>query len=618
VAIDPKLLLQTFLAESEENLAGIEQALLALEASPDDAEVVKTLFRAAHTLKGNALALGFPAIGELAHATEDLLAQIRNGSLRADRSVISLLLRAEDALRALVGRATAGPVSLDAAQHALVAELTAPRGASAEAALPPQPVPPPPDRPPEPPPEEPAALTLRHPAPATPSPHASGAAEARGRAPAETSRRPTLALSTLPPGTRPLDPAQRRNTLLMEGRGRTLRVDIAKLDELLNIAGEIAIARSRLAAMLERLEGDAARATLDAHREADRLYADLQDLVMKTRMVPVGGLLRQFGRVVRDLAEARGKHVRLVIEGEDVEVDTAVVEHLRDPLNHMLRNAVDHGVEPPAIRKGRGKSAEGTVSLRAFHQGGSIVVQVSDDGRGIERRRVLDKARMRGLLGPHEEPSDRELLEMIFLPGFSTADAVTEISGRGVGMDVVRRNVEAIRGTVDVSSREGEGTTFDLRLPLTLAIIQGFLVDVAGETYVVPVDSVEECVELGGDDRQRRGATGVVNLRGEALPWVRLREVFAACSGPAPARESLLVVRHPGGRAGVLVDHLIGENQIVIKSLGRLFQRVRGVAGSAILGSGRVALILDVATLLRDAMEHQGDHDAAREGRVSA
>ncbi len=378
---------------------------------------------------------------------------------------------------------------------------------------------------------------------------------------------------------------------------RSLRVDVARLDRMLNLSGEIAIARGRLTDMLERRTSLTIDEILEAHRESDRLYLDLQELVMKARMVPVGPLFQQQLRAVRDLARAQGKQVRLVIEGADVEVDTSIVEHVRDPLTHMVRNAVDHGIETPEVRAGRGKPPTGRLVLRAFHHGGSIVVQVEDDGNGLDRARIAAKARALGLA---PEPGDA-LLRLVFEPGFSTSERVTEVSGRGVGLDVVRRNVEALHGSVSVESAEGLGTTLTLRLPLTLAIVQGFRVGVGAETYILPLDSVVECLDLPAGAAEPGEATGVLGLRGQPLPFMRLRHHLGV-PGDAPAREAVVVVRHGEATAGIAVDHLLGESQTVVKPLGRMFQGLPGVAGSSILGDGTVALILDVGGLLREAL----------------
>jgi two-component system chemotaxis sensor kinase CheA len=378
---------------------------------------------------------------------------------------------------------------------------------------------------------------------------------------------------------------------------RSLRVDVAKLDRMLNVSGEIAIARGRLTDMLERRTSLTIDEILEAHREADRLYLDLQELVMKARMVPVGPLFQQQLRAVRDLARAQGKQVQLTVEGAEVELDTSIVEHLRDPLTHMIRNAVDHGIEKPEVRAGRGKSPTGRLALRAFHDGGSIVVQVEDDGNGLDRTRIAAKAKALGLA---PEPGDA-LLRLVFEPGFSTRERVTDVSGRGVGLDVVRRNVEALHGSVSVESAEGRGTTLTLRLPLTLAIVQGFRVGVGAETYILPLDSVVECLELPAGVGEPGEVTGVLGLRGQPLPFLRLRNHLGV-PGDAPGREAVVVVRHGGATAGIAVDHLFGESQTVVKPLGRMFQGLPGIAGSSILGDGTVALILDVGGLLREAL----------------
>ncbi len=355
---------------------------------------------------------------------------------------------------------------------------------------------------------------------------------------------------------------------------RTLRIGVDKLNRMLDLVGEIAIAR----------------ATADTEK-LDQLHAQLQELIMRARMVPVGPLFRRYARTVRDLAAAHGKNVRLVTVGDDVEVDTSAVEALRDPLAHMIRNAIDHGIEPSARRVAMGKPPVGTITLEARHDAGSIIVRVSDDGAGLDNSIMANP-------------------DVIFESGFSTASEVTDMSGRGIGMDVVRRAVESLRGTISIASREGEGTTFTIRLPLTLAMIDGFSVSAGDETYVVPMESVVECVEIPGrpgfspaGDESRaeaRPTTGVLLLRNEIVPFVRLRNLFGLM-GEAPARENVLVVQHDGVKAGLAVDALHGAAQTVIKPLGDYFDEVPGIAGSSILGNGRVALVLDVPELLRIA-----------------
>lgn len=388
-----------------------------------------------------------------------------------------------------------------------------------------------------------------------------------------------------------------------EAEARTLRIDVAKLDRMLNLTGEIAIARGRINQMLESL-GQMGRDILEAHREADGLQLELQEQVMKARLVPVGPLFKQYGRTVRDLAQAHGKSVTLDVEGGDVEVDTRVVERLRDPLTHMIRNTIDHGIESAELRSALGKAPEGRLTLRAAHEGGLIVIQVVDDGAGFNRRRIAERARETGLAAAPEQLPDSELLSLVFAPGFSTAEAITDLSGRGVGMDVVRRNIESLRGTLSIESVEGVGSTITIRLPLTLAIIDGFGVGVGDETYVLPLDAVRECLALPADTHEDGNGRGVMELRGKPLPYLRLRSLFSH-AGAVPARQHVVVVSHEGTEAGIAVDALYGESQAVIKSLGRNLGTLPGVSGSTILGSGRVALILDVAQLLSMAHSRQ-------------
>lgn len=533
--LDRELLVQAFATESDEVLTSMEQQLLALEASPDDDATIHSLFRGAHTIKGSSSMVAFDDVRELAHDLEGLLERVRSKALRADGSLVNLLLRGVDLARTAIRDASAGrpaPGALPAfrAEVRRAAEGRAGDAvASAQGAV---------------------------------APAAVGAA-----APAATPR--------------------------------TLRVDVSKLDRMINLSGEIAIARGRLSDMLERRTSLSVDELLEAHREADRLYLDLQDLIMQARMVPIGPAFQQHFRTVRDLAAAQGKQVRLALEGEDVEVDTAVVEHVRDPLTHMVRNALDHGMELPAEREARGKHPCGRLTLRAFHEGAQVVIQVADDGKGLDRERILRRAVERGLVAEGAQLSEQEAFGLVFEPGFSTAEKVTEVSGRGVGMDVVRRNVEALRGSVSVESAPGAGTTVTLRFPLTLAIIQGFRVSVADDVYILPLDAVAECVEL--PQGSGRGRQGVLDLRGQPLPFVRLREHFGL-GGDPPARENVVVVRYAGAAVGLAVDALLGESQTVIKPLGKMFQGIRGISGSAILGDGRVALILDIAGLLRDAL----------------
>ena len=368
--------------------------------------------------------------------------------------------------------------------------------------------------------------------------------------------------------------------------------------------GEIAIAQGRLRRMIAEVPGERGRRLLDIQREAEDLQRNLQESVMGVRLVPVGPLFQQFARSVRDISQSHNKLARLEISGAEVEVDTRVLENLKDPLLHMLRNAIDHGVEMPDARHAKGKNPCGLLKLSAVHSAGNIVIQLSDDGAGFNRERIRAKARALNLISGDEKLPDQELFNLVFTAGFSTADHVSDLSGRGVGMDVVRRNIDLLRGTIEIRSTPDLGTTFCIRLPLTLAIIDGFSVVAGGETYVIPLELIKECVELPpeqiSDERY-----GVINLRSEPLPFMRLRKAFECTSSSLPRRENIVVLRHDEGSAGIAVDKLLGECQAIIKPLSRLFRNVRGVSGSTILDDGRVALILDVSTMLREIVsEH--------------
>jgi two-component system chemotaxis sensor kinase CheA len=540
--LDRAELLQIFSAESEENLRDMELAFVQLESSPQDEETLQAIFRAAHTLKGNAAGLGFPALAKFAHGVEDVLDGLRTGAMVLTTSLATILLQTVDALRQLVVAAVKGTDELLCEHLELLEDLMIEAGGR----------------------------------------QSSGAEgrETKKERRADSNRRSDQT------GT----------------RTQTLRVEIEKLDRMLNLTGELAVAREQLAGLLE--ETDRARQIediLEAHRAADRLFMDLQEEVMKIRMVPLGPTFRQFVRTVRDIATAQGKLAYVELSGEDVDVDMNVIEHLRDPLTHIVRNAVDHGIEDPEARKELGKDPRGRLSLQAWHEGGSIVIKVQDDGAGLERTKVIERARAMGYSADFDKLADSELFRLILEPGFSTAPEVTEFSGRGVGMDVVRRNVEALRGVISIDSRAGTGTTITIRLPLTLAIIRGFAVGVDEETYIMPLDAVIECIEFPRDGGEAFASRGVINLRGQALPYVRLRDCFRM-GGQPTERENVLVLRYHDQRVGLVVDRLFGENQTVIKPLSRTLGDLPGVSGSAILGNGRVALILEVEGLLREAL----------------
>jgi len=371
---------------------------------------------------------------------------------------------------------------------------------------------------------------------------------------------------------------------------RLIRIQADKLDALIDLVGELVIAGAGVNLL-------AARSGLAELTEAtsvmSRLVESIRDSALQLRMVQIGETFNRFNRVVRDVSKELGKDIELVVSGAETELDKSVVEKIGDPLMHLVRNAIDHGIEPAEARAAAGKPERGRLSLNACHDSGSIVIEVSDDGGGLNREKIARKAVERGLVPAGHPLSDQEVYNLIFEPGFSTADKVSNLSGRGVGMDVVKRNIQSLRGRVEVDSQPGEGTRFTIRLPLTLAIIDGFLVGAGSAGYVVPLDMVVECLELppqGGDSHY-------LNLRGEVLPFIRLRDLFEI-RGEQPARENVVVVKAAGQKAGIVVDELLGEFQTVIKPLGHLFRNLRGIGGSTILGSGEVALILDVQALI--------------------
>jgi two-component system chemotaxis sensor kinase CheA len=370
---------------------------------------------------------------------------------------------------------------------------------------------------------------------------------------------------------------------------RSIRVDSDKLDRLIDLVGELIIAGARANMIGQKIRN---AELLECTSTLTGLVEEVRDAALELRMVKIGATFNRFQRVVHDVARELGKDIGLIVDGEDSELDKTVVEKIGDPLMHLVRNAMDHGIEPADVRIASGKPAKGMIKLNAFHESGSIVIQVSDDGGGLRKERILAKAVERGLVEADRKMTDSEIYNLIFEAGFSTAEKVTNLSGRGVGMDVVKRNITALRGSVDVTSVEGAGATVTVRLPLTLAIIDGFLVQVGGSVFVIPLDMIEECIEFATEPGQ-----DYCNLRGQVLPFIRLRELFRI-EGAATRRESIVVLKFGNHRAGLVVDTLLGEFQTVIKPLSPMFSEVKCISGSTILGSGEVALILDVAALM--------------------
>jgi two-component system, chemotaxis family, sensor kinase CheA len=382
---------------------------------------------------------------------------------------------------------------------------------------------------------------------------------------------------------------------------RSIRVDADKLDRLFNLVGQLIIAGASIDLMARRL-GNVE--LLERNSTLSGLVEQVRDNALQLRMVKIGATFNRLKRVVHDMAGELGKDIELRLSGEDTELDKTVVEMIGAPLIHLVRNAIGHGISAPDVRVARGKPPQGTVGLNAYHDSGHIVIQVSDDGEGLNRDKILAKAVERGLIEAGRNLSDAELYELIFEPGFSTAEQVTDLSGRGVGMDVVKRNITALRGSVDISSQPGQGTTVTVRMPLTLAIINGFQVGVGNTVFVVPLDVIEECISFSPEDDRE-----YTNLRGQVLPLIRLHALFEV-EGAVGQRQSIVVIKHAGKRTGLVVDALLGEFQTVIKPLSKLFSRVQCISGSSILGSGEVALILDAPALVRQATARDMERSA--------
>jgi two-component system chemotaxis sensor kinase CheA len=405
--------------------------------------------------------------------------------------------------------------------------------------------------------------------------------------------------STAPPDTTaaPVSTEDRREAKT-ERRGeeaRFIRVRADKLDKLIDMIGELVIASS--GAQLAAQQGETAHFSEAALRIHD-LVEQARDGALGLRMVPIGETFTRFQRVIRDVSKQLGKEVDLQITGGDTELDKSMVETIADPLMHLVRNSLDHGLEGPEERVAAGKSRQGRLALHAYHEAGGIYIEVSDDGRGLNRDRILSKAIERGLVEAGTVLDDAAVHQLIFMPGFSTAEQVTNLSGRGVGMDVVKRNVEALRGSIQVASQPGQGATMQIRLPLTLAIIDGFLTQVGGVSYVLPLELVAECLEVPAECGQTDRVCGHFDLRGEVMPYLDLSRFYHHAPSKS-GRRSVVLVRDGRQRVGLLVDRLLGEHQTVIKPLGAVFQHIQGLGGSTILGSGEVALILDVPALLR-------------------
>jgi two-component system chemotaxis sensor kinase CheA len=649
-----------FVAEAGDLLREMESALLECSGGAADAEKINLIFRSAHTIKGSAGLFGLDPIVSFVHVVETALDQVRLGRVAMTEELVTLLLSCKDHIEALllpVGTGGVPDVSLEgrgAELHAALHKIAEPAGGSAarteasggvkskaQTATGPQNW----------------RLCVRFgagvlaagmdplgfirylqtfceigalkvlddqlPPPAAMDPEVCylgfemDLRTASGKATIESAFefvKEDCTLSVTPivdatapsvvaaPGGAPAETVKKQATSGdSSAAAASIRIDAAKLDHLITSIGELITAAAGTH-LLARRSGSTD--LVESASTLSGLVEQVREGALQLRMVKIGATFSRFQRTVRDVSRELGKEIQLVVHGEDTELDKTVVERIADPLTHLVRNSMDHGIEPADVRLARGKPAMGTVTLNAYHDSGSVVIEVSDDGGGLKRDKILAKAMQRGLVEEGRSLTDSEVFAFIFEAGFSTAEKVTNLSGRGVGMDVVKRNINALRGNVSIDSEEGHGTTVTVRLPLTLAIINGFQVAVGKSSFVLPLDSIEECVEFSSE-----GDHSFANLRGSVLPFIRLRDVFGTREPPS-RRQSIVVVKHAGERTGLVVDALLGEFQTVIKPLGKLFRKADCVSGSSILGNGEVALILDVPTLVQQARAQEQQREA--------
>ncbi len=596
-------LMREFLAESRDYLRNAEAALLVLESDPEDNESINVVFRAFHTIKGTSAFLGLDRVTNLCHHAESLLSRVRDGAIACTGDTADVALQAVDVLDRLLdgvhGMLEGTEIEQPAGLDELVADLEAAgrgdavkfrRGSARAEAAP--------------------VASVRQPG-AAPAEAAGEAGEGSG---AEVAGSKEASAGPAAGGKGDRAPAMRVKDSSNAGHGgrfdaeATIRIRTDRLDRLVDMVGELVIAHAMIAQdpnTSSAMHHELARKV----GHAGKIVRELQDLSMSLRMVPLKATFAKMQRLVRDLARKSGKQVDLTTEGEETEIDRNMVDVLGDPLVHMIRNAVDHGLEPPEERLAAGKPARGSVRLVAYHAGGNVVVELHDDGRGLSRERIVGKAVERGLIDGADGMTDSEVWNLIFAPGFSTAERVTDVSGRGVGMDVVRRHIESLRGRIEIASHSGQGTTITLRLPLTLAITEGMLVRVGSERYLLPTVNIERNVRPEPEMLSTVAGRGeMILLRGELLPIARLHRLFDVPDAALDPTEALLVVVGVGERRCALqVDELLGQQQVVVKSLGAGLGKVPGVTGGAVLGDGTVGLILDAGELVNLAY---GDPDA--------
>lgn len=602
-------LLSGFIEEAFEHLESIETNVLDLEQSPDDMDIVNNIFRPFHTIKGVSGFLNLKTVNKLAHATENLLDDVRNGQRSMDSDVIDIVLTVGDCLKSMVENVKDvlenGPENyedtdiseyIDRIKQIQQGEGGGGEIVSEEVAAEPvaseeMPSPPPAEEVPEPTaPEEVQS--------SPPDPEVIQAAEPVVEAPPPPPAAEPPPTPPVPPkpkaAAEPSKPSAQKRRI-----GSSIKVDVEKLDALVNAVGELVIMQS-LVRQNPLISGIADPKLTKDFSQLSRITSELQKTAMSMRMVPIRQTFDKMIRLVRDLSKKTGKKVDLVMDGAETEIDRNMVDSIYDPLVHMMRNSVDHGVSPPEEREKVGKPGTGTVNLRAYQKGGNIVIEIQDDGEGLNTVKVRQKAIERGLIQESANLSDYELNNMIFLPGFSTADKITDVSGRGVGMDVVKKAVDKLRGKVEVNSWPGKGSQFLIRLPLTLAIIDGIIVRVGPERYIIPTVAIQESMHPEKKNYNTvHGKAETLLIRDDLVPIIRLYKVFGVeGTHTDPCDAIVVVIENEGRKRALMVDELLGKEEVVIKSLGGYMKDVKGVAGGTILGDGRVGLILDLAGLI--------------------
>ncbi len=608
-------IVKDFLIESNENLDRLDQELVKLESEPSSTELLSSVFRTIHTIKGSCGFLGFARLEKLTHAGESLLSRLRDGQLMLSAEITSGLLAMVDAVRQMLAAIQVSGQDGEEDYVPLIELLASLQEQHSG--------------------EPPATRSDLYPAPDLRQPVQPGRISFAPEAEEHAERRGVVEMAA-EVANHPSTHFEEASATpqILESRSadaavETIRVAVTLLDRLMNLVGELVLARNQLLQFSNSTQDPGFQAV---SQRMNLIATELQGEVMKTRMQPIGNIWNKFPRTVRDLALSCGKEVRLVMEGQDTELDRTIIEAIKDPLTHLVRNSMDHGIEGPEARQRAGKDPTGTLKLRAFHEGGQVNIEISDDGAGLNGDRIRQKAVERGLISTQQAAAmpDRDVFNLIFLPGFSTAEKITNVSGRGVGMDVVKTNVEKIGGSVDVQSTAGRGTTVRVRIPLTLAIIPALLVTCGGERFAIPQVSLSELVRLGGEENGKgielvHGAP-VYRLRGRLLPLVYLDRELGIVSnsasepGNGASRATstnmvvnIVVLQAEDRQFGLIVDEISDTQEIVVKPLGKQLKGISAFSGATIMGDGRVALILDVPGLAQRAQVLAEAHDAARD-----